>query len=298
MTLAAVSTEALLQVGLSPEYVEAGAGLSALIGWNQTAEDWRYILAHGDGVGLLAPDKSLVASAMALPYGRFAWVCLVLVSPDYRRRGLATRLMNEVLQRQEAVGRVPGLDATPDGREVYRQIGFQDIYRLGRYRAETVTAAPEAPDVLPGVLRDELRVRPLAAADLTRIAAVDRRLFGADRLELLFHLRRRLPGAAFAAWREGRLAGYVLARDGREATQVGPLAAADDTVAQSLAAAALGAITGPVYIDVADIRSGFVRWLESCGFVLQRPYIRMIRGRDSGFDDSSLLYAIAGPELG
>ena len=293
--MAAEPTEALRQVGLSPEHVEAGAGLSALIGWNQTSEDWRYLLAHGDGVGLLTPEGSLVASAMALPYGRFAWICPVLVAPDYRRRGLATRLMNEVLQRQEAIGRVPGLDATPDGREVYRQIGFRDVYRLGRYRAETVPVPPPgSPDGPP----DGPDVRRLTAADLAQVAPVDRRLFGADRLELLFHLRRRQPDAAFGAWRDGRLAGYVLARDGREATQLGPLAAADDTVAQSLAAAALGAVQGPVYIDVADARAGFIEWLEAGGFVLQRPYIRMVRGRAAGFDDPAWLYAIAGSELG
>ena len=295
----AAPAEALRQVDLAPEYADAGFRLSALIGWNQTAEDWRYILAHGDGIGLLAPDESLVASAMALPYGRFAWICLVLVAPDWRRQGLATRLTNDVLARQEAAGRVTGLDATPDGREVYRRIGFRDVYRLGRYRAETVdSAVPEAPPVLPGILPDALSVRPLAAPDLARVAASDRRLFGADRMELLFHLRRRRPDAAFGAWREGRLAGFVLARDGREATQLGPLAAAEDAVAQSLAAAALDGVTGPVYIDVAEARTGFIGWLEAAGFALQRPYIRMVRGRDAGFDDPAWLYAIAGPELG
>ena len=292
------STESLRQIDLSPVHAEAGFNLSSLIGWNQTAQDWRFVLARGEGVGLLDPNETLVATAMALPYGRFAWICLVLVAPDYRRQGIATRLMDEVVTRQEVAGRVPGLDATPDGRTVYRRIGFRDIYRLGRYRADTVAAAPEAPDVLPGLLRDELRVRPLAAADLARIVAVDRRLFGADRLELLFHLRRRRPDGAFAAWREGRLAGYVLARNGREATQVGPLAAADDAVAQSLAAAALDAVTGPVYIDAADARTDFVGWLEAAGFALQRPYIRMARGRAAGFGDPAWLYAIAGPELG
>lgn len=297
--MAAASTEALRQIDLSPVHAEAGFDLSALIGWNQTADDWRFVLARGDGVGLLDPGGTLIATALALPYGRFAWICLVLVAPDWRRQGLATRLMGEVVRRQETAGRVPGLDATPDGREVYRPIGFRDVYRLGRYRAETVAGAwPDAPDVLPGLLRDELRVRPLAAGDLAGIMAVDRRLFGADRLDLLFHLRRRRPGAAFGAWREGRPAGYVLARDGREATQLGPLAAADDTVAQSLAATALGAVTGPVCIDVAEARAGFIEWLEAAGFVIQRPFIRMVRGREAGFDDPGWLYAIAGPELG
>ncbi len=287
----AASIADLRQVDLSPADVDSGARLSALIGWNQTPEDWRYVLAHGDGIGLLTPEGTLVATAMALPYGRFAWICLVLVAPDFRRRGLASGLMNEVLQRQEAAGRVPGLDATPDGREVYRLIGFRDVYRLGRYRAEAVSAMPaEQPDALT--------VRPLTAGDLQPVAIADRRLFGADRLELLFHLRRRQPHAAFGAWRDGRLAGYVLARDGREATQVGPLAAADDAAARSLAAAALGAVTGPVYIDVADARAGFVQWLEAGGFALQRPFTRMVRGRPAGFDNPGWLYAIAGPELG
>ena len=285
------STEPLRQIDLAPVHAEAGFDLSALIGWNQTADDWRFVLARGDGVGLLDDDGALVATAMALPYGRFAWICLVLVAPDWRRQGIATRLMAEVVQRQEAAGRVPGLDATPDGRKVYRRIGFRDQYRLGRYRAEAVSS-PTAPE------SDRLTVRRLAAADLEAVSRVDRRLFGGDRLELLHHLRRRQPEAAFAAFRDGRLAGYALARDGREAVHVGPLVAAGDNDARSLAAAVLGAVQGPVYIDVADARWGFIEWLQAAGFAQQRPFIRMMRGRDSGFDDPSLLYAIAGPELG
>ena len=283
--------ESLRQIVLTPAQAKAGLRLSTLIGWNQTHEDWGYILARGSGLGLLAPDDSLVASAMALPYGRFAWICLVLVAPDYRRRGLATRLMDAVVERQEAAGRVPGLDATPAGREVYRRIGFRAVYDLGRYRAEARPALPEA-------LAGASAVRRLAAGDLARVAAADRALFGGDRLELLHHLRRRRPDAAFGAWRDGTLAGYVLARDGREADQIGPLAAADEATARALAAAAIDASSRPVQIDVAAGRAGFVGWLEAGGFALQRPFIRMIRGRAAGFDDPRRLYAIAGPELG
>lgn len=285
------STKPLQKLDLTPVHAEAGFKLSALIGWNQTVDDWRYILTHGEGVGLTAPDKTLVATAMALPYDRFAWICMVLVAPDYRRQGIATRLMAEVVQRQEDAGRVPGLDATPDGRKVYSRIGFRDHYRLRRYRAESASS----PTVQEA---DRVTVRRLAADDLEAVSGVDCGLFGADRLELLRHLLRRQPEAAFAAFHDGRLAGYALARDGREAVQVGPLVATGDNAASSLAAAAFGAVQGPVYIDVADARPEFVEWLGACGFVEQRPYIRMMRNRDSGFDDPSLLYAIAGPELG
>ena len=285
-----MAVDGLTQVDLAPEHASEGFRLSSLIGWNQAQGDWDYVLAHGDGIGRMTPDGNLAATAMALPYDRFAWVCLVLVAPDYRRRGLATRLMNAVIERQEAAGRVPGLDATPDGREVYRQIGFQDIYRLGRYRADAVLPAADP-------LAGDLAIRPLTEADLKTVAPVDLRLFGADRMPLLRHLVGRVPVAGLGAWRGDELAGYILARDGREATQVGPLAAADDAVAQALAAAALATVQGPVYMDVADARPGFIGWLEARGFALQRPFIRMYRGQNTGFDDPAWLYAIAGPEL-
>lgn len=282
-------TGGLTQVDLTPVHASEGFRLSTLIGWNQAPGDWDYLLAHGDGVGLETSDGALAATAMSLPYERFAWICMVLVAPDFRRRGLATQLMNTVIERQEAAGRVPGLDATPDGREVYRRIGFQDIYRLGRYRAEMVKST--SVDVAGPTLR------PLSREDLTTIAPVDRQLFGADRLALLHHLKDRVPAAGLSAWRDGKLTGYILARDGREATQVGPLAACDDAVAEALAAAALATVKGPVYMDVADAQPAFVAWLEARGFALQRPFIRMYRGQNTGFDDAGWLYAIAGPEL-
>ena len=63
---------------------------------------------------------------------------MVLVAGDYRRRGLATRLMRRAMDDLAAAGLVPVLDATPDGRAVYRALGFQDswgFHRLGAARA-------------------------------------------------------------------------------------------------------------------------------------------------------------------
>lgn len=282
----------LQQVDLTAAHAEAGLALSTRIGWNQSLPDWEYMLGAGDGVGLLAGDGTLVASAMSLPYGAFAWICMVLVDPDYRRRGLATRLMDIVVTRQEAAGRVPGLDATPDGREVYRHIGFEDDYRLGRYRAEQVE--PETGASIPS----RVAIRPLVDSDLPVLTAIDHTVFGGDRSALLEHLLPRVPGVPHGAWRDGALVGYVLGREGREAHQVGPLIAESAEIAITLARAALGAIEGPVYLDAPDAQADFVRWLEARGFAQQRPFFRMYRGRSKGFDEPARIFAIAGPELG
>ncbi|MDE0704436.1 MAG: hypothetical protein OXH59_11995 [Rhodospirillaceae bacterium] len=293
--MTAASMDSLRLTDLSPVHAAAVFRLSALAGGNRTVDDWRFLLARGTGVGMVDADGAPVAAATALPYGRFAWIGPAPVAPDWRGQGIAALLAAEVVRRQEAAGRAPGLDATVDGRRACRRAGFRDLYRLGYYRAEAASPPPESAEP-PDSGRP--RVRRLAAADLEAVSLMDRRLFGADRLELLHHLRRRQPQAAFAAFRDGRLSGYVLARDGREAVQVGPLAATGDDVARALAAAALGAVRGPVRIDVADARRGLIEWLQASGFVLQWPLVRMVRSRKAGFGDPALLYATAGPDLG
>src|SRR5260370_16942239 len=71
---------------------------------------------------------------------------MVLVAPDYRRRGLATRLMQQAMCELAAAKLVPILDATPDGREVYRRLGFEDSWGFQRLiRRERQGASPPAP---------------------------------------------------------------------------------------------------------------------------------------------------------
>lgn len=276
---------------LGAEDRDAGAALSAEVGWNQTAEDWRYLLKYGIGYGRFSTAGDLVASAMALPHGDFAWVCMVLVDAPYRRRGLATDLMGRVLDDVAAQGLVAGLDATPDGRPVYRRLGFGDAYGLARYRASRCQV-PAASD------RGDVAIRPLAEPDMAAVCRFDAPIFGADRGNLLRHLRERLPGSAFGAWTGDRLAGYVLARDGREAVQLGPIVATEEACAIALAARTVAAATGPVYIDILDRHTALRAWVDAAGFAFQRPFTRMYLGRGHGFDRPEHVFAAAGPELG
>lgn len=273
---------------------DSGRGylLSTEIGWNQTEADWSYMLTNGPGLGLTDTSGKLVASAVALPYGGFGWVCMVLVAPDWRRKGLATALMNGVIELLQADGIVPGLDATPDGREVYRQIGFLDVYGLERLIAEHADIAAAAPD--------GTELRPLSEDDMDAVAAFDAPIFAGDRAALLRHLRSREPGRATGAWENGELSGYVLARDGRTWTQIGPVVAANSETAMALVAAAARGGAGPdgILIDVMDYQDDMVGWLKAGGFEFQRPYIRMLHGTDRPLDRKEYVFSPAGPELG
>ena len=115
--------------------VDGGLALSTQAGWNQTTADWAYLLKVGHGFGVRA-DGGLIATSLALPYPpHFGWVSMVLVTERYRRQGLATLLLQTAINHLQERGLVPMLDATPEGRAVYSQLGFVDVEQIDRWQA-------------------------------------------------------------------------------------------------------------------------------------------------------------------
>jgi hypothetical protein len=201
--------------------------------------------------------------------------------------------MRRAMDDLAAAGLVPVLDATPDGRAVYRALGFEDSWGfqrlMRRERPRTIESSPPP---------DGVTVRPIADADWAALTAQDAAAFGADRSAVLARLRGRLGAAEFLAERNGRVLGFLLGRDGRVAAQVGPLIAEDDAVARALLARAVDAIEGPVFIDLADAKSEMASFLEARGFSAQRPFTRMLYGRSQRYDDAAHTFAVVGPEFG
>jgi GNAT superfamily N-acetyltransferase len=256
--------------------------------WNQNEADWRLILQQGAAVGVRR--NGLIASAAVMPYGAsFGWICMVLVTSDARRQGLASQLMRNRIDWLASQNAVAGLDATPAGRTVYAPLGFNDIYPLTRLEVASLArgARPPATDV-----------KRAGEAELKAIADYDLPVFGEDRRALLATLLRRQPLVAHVAVAGSRIAGFVLGRDGRRATQVGPLVAEDADIAIRLLEAALTSIEGPVFIDVPDRHAKLQAWLAKRGFTVQRGFMRMLLGRSKPLDDETRVMAITGPEFG
>ncbi len=258
--------------------------LSAEAGWNQVAEDWRLFLRHGAVHGLRGADGAWQATGAVLPYGPFGWISMVLVTAAARGRGLGTAVLREAMAVLAAAGQVAFLDATPAGERIYRPLGFRPVLPLMRWRGEAQDAA-----ALPAGLR------PVEAADLPALAALDAAAFGAPRSAILADLHRRAPDAALML-ADGT--GFILARPGRQATQLGPLVAEDEATAARLLDGALGQVRGPVLLDLPQRWSGLAASLAGRGFREERPYLRMALGRESGFGDEARTFLIAGPELG
>src|SRR3990170_2790976 len=127
---------------LDARHLPGCLALSKSAHWNQNEADWRLMLEIGRGWGIALADGTLAASTLVLPFGRFAWVSMVLVLPEHRRKGYATRLLRTALDDLGERDLTPILDATLAGRAVYLQQGFHDTWGFRRFELRRAPAAP------------------------------------------------------------------------------------------------------------------------------------------------------------
>jgi GNAT superfamily N-acetyltransferase len=270
---------------LAEDRIAECVALSAEAGWNQTIEDWALFLRHGTVLGLLASRGVTVATGAVLPYpDDFAWISMVLVAASRRREGIGTSILEACCAEVAQRGLLAMLDATPAGEPIYRPLGFEGIFSLARWQgaAENRVSPPGG-------------IRAMTACDIPAISTIDAAAFGAQRNFLVDSLFTRLPQLAFVTEDN---TGFVLARPGRIATQIGPIVAANEDAAAVLLDAVLGCISGPVFLDLIDGRDILTRCLRQRGFTIQRPFLRMSSNRRATFGDTAHLFVVAGPEFG
>lgn len=269
--------------------IPAALQLKELARWNQTESDWRRLLRlEPSGCFCATISGSVVATTTTTTYGReLAWIGMVLVDPLYRRRGIATKLMHAALDYLSEAGvATVKLDATPDGRPVYENLGFKIESLIERWEGDAGTQAVGCSTLATSARREAL--------------TLDRRAFGADRSKLIEMLVEDACVAPLASTApDGRLTGYALARRGTAAAYVGPLVATISDGAAVLLDGLLSQLTGQrVYIDVnTDFEMG-TEILAARGLVKQRDLIRMSYGRESKAGSFPSIFAIGGPEYG
>jgi GNAT superfamily N-acetyltransferase len=289
--------EPLLPTGLHASALTADAisqaqQLVTVSGWNQTSEDWHIFLELGQAYQVCTPDKLVVATAAILPYPPHSgWISMVLVDPSHRRQGIASAMLRLCIKTLTAQHLNPRLDATKAGREVYLPLGFGDEWSISRWRL----AQPSPKSVSPS---DGVHIRPLAASDWPHIKALDLVAFGADRSQLLKRLHARSRPFACVAERDGQIIGFLVGRNGRTATQLGPIVALDAHISKALLDFALSKETGAVLVDAVDAHVDLKHHLVNLGFEHERSFMRMSMPAKNPADLDPLMFAIAGPELG
>jgi GNAT superfamily N-acetyltransferase len=273
---------------LSESDIKAAMRLREAAGWNQTEEDWLRLLMldpHGCFAGV--KDRRLVGTTTTISYGNdLAWIGMVLVDPQERRQGIATKLVNAAMDYLKGKVAIVKLDATAQGKPVYERFGFQVESRVERWSGTVKARDAETPNSL----NDEA---------IRELLALDREAFTADRSKLIEKLidDACVPPVLLRAT-DGTLGGYALARRGANGDYVGPVVAKALQYVESLLDQVLSQLPGRrVFIDFNTECGAGASLLSDRGFVKERDLIRMSAG--IRYEKTSpLVIAIAGPEIG
>ena len=268
--------------------------LRSLAGWNQTMRDWTGFLEFApNGCFVAEVDQVPAGTATTILYdGKVGWIGMVLVHPERRRLGVGSALLRHAIAWLRSQGALSiKLDATPAGKNVYLPLGFREEYDLTRFEGNVPT------ERTPGSC--EHKIQAFTADHLQPVIAFDISAFGVARPRVFSSLITRAPELCFVTYDRTRVSGYLIAREGATALQLGPWTARSPDIAQSLLGAFIARVPGRrLFLDIPAPNHDANQYLYSLGFRAQRNFTRMYLGTNTAPGLTTLVYGTSGAEKG
>ncbi len=279
---------------MTPADIPFADSLRSLAGWNQTARDWAgYLKFAPNGCFIADIDGAPAGTATTILYdGKIGWIGMVLVHPEKRRHGVGNTLLRHAVAWLRSQGAISiKLDATPAGKKVYLPLGFCEEYNLTRFEGNTPTATPRS--------SGEHDVQAFTANDIPAVSDFDIQAFGVARPTVFSSLITRSPNLCFVTYDDSDIGGYLIAREGATALQLGPWAARSAEIAICLFSAFTDRVPGKrVFLDIPSQNHAAARYLYSLGFEAQRDFTRMYLGANPLPGSPPLVYGTSGAEKG
>ncbi len=202
--------------------VQVAIDWARIEGWNPGVHDAECFY-HADPNGFYAAklNGEIAATISLVKYSNeFCFEGLYIVKPEYRRKGIGTKLQNFALDLCKDTNL--GLDGVVSMQKKYEQYGLKFAYNSTRYAG----IAKSEPSTKGGAIKK---------GDFSEVAAYDNQFFPADRRRFLeCWLFQEDATALLMRGKKGGICGYGVIRRCMHGHKVGPLFADDHTIAEEL----------------------------------------------------------------
>jgi GNAT superfamily N-acetyltransferase len=264
--------------------------LSERIQWDYSRAEVRNFFAVGTVYGHRCHDGHLVSCAGVFPYGSdLASIGIVIVSPEFQGQGLGKALVSHCLSQ---TNRTPTtLISTAEGLRLYQSLGFETVAYLHKLSSDTpVTIRFEKPRAVD--------IHPMSRVDLEDVAALDRKVIGADRSRFLFNRLEIAYSGTTLRDGNGTLQGFGLAILRHHLLILGPIVAIDEVSALAIVSQLTTGWAGAVRVDVPDCQKGFYSCLLRAGMREEDTPPIMLLNASQLPGQRQLLHAIAAQAFG
>lgn len=278
---------------LNLQDVEQAFQLSKSENWNQTEKEWELLVGNPQNTCLAAAaGEKLIGTATAINYeDKVAWIGMVIVDRDYRGQRISNLLLSNLIETSENRFSLKR-DATPAGLPVYEKFGFIDEYLVHRFTTSSVIK-------INLIFEPVISIEKVSKDNLDEVIEYDKKIFGADRKQIIEFLFRNFPEKTWVLRKDGQIHGIALGRKGRMFHQVGPVYASNLDFAKILILKSLEiCVNQPVVFDIPKKNTELINWIKTLGFEKQRHFVRMYRNENTFAGLTENQFLICGPEFG
>jgi ribosomal protein S18 acetylase RimI-like enzyme len=274
--------------------IEFAYEMTKIEGWNYPKEDIQRMFSYNPSSCFVAEvDGKRVGHVFSVKYGRLGWIGLLIVRAEYRKKGIGTLLMKEVMNHLLSGGvETVKLEAVSAIATIYRKLGFVDEYDSLRFLGVGRKIDSAA----------NLNVKLLKKETVKKIAEFDAEYFGANRIKVLSSLCNDNPKLCFVSYAGSKLVGYIMCRRAEKGYRIGPWVCSPEnpTVVKELLMKCVEAMGENVklYVGVLAVNKKAVEILLDFGFEQYSRSIRMYFGKKLETECASGIFGIGGPEKG
>ncbi len=265
-------------------------------------ENWGYLEKDVRGCFDIEPEGCFVAETdgkkaghvFSVCYEHFSWISLVIVDSRFRKKGVASALMTEVITYLEHRGsKSIFLESVPAISDLYRKFGFEDQFDSIRFMLTGIK--PSKPD--------SDGIRPVQKDDLEKLEAFDRKYFGNSREKVLRRMIVDYSDYCFLFEDKNEIEGLIFARKTINGFWIGPLTCHPDKpwIAKSLMETMIYSFNKEnigIKMGVPSVNTAAVSLISSMSFSEIGRSIRMLRGGKPRAGNLNGIFGIGGPEKG
>jgi len=264
-------------------------------------ERWNYSLKMIERLFSYEPNGCFAAyvkgkfagHVFSLNYGKIGWIGVLIVSKEYRRRGIGTLLMKQAMKYLLDLGvNTIKLEAVPEFANIYRKLGF--INEFDSLRFQKVN---EKYNETCG-----LNIKPIKRNNIVEIAKFDQKYFGSNRTRILLKLYEDNSELCFVSYIDSRIAGYIMCGKMETGYRIGPwvcnpryTAIAKELILNCMKTVG---IKERLYVGVPAVNDAAVKILQDLNFKLYSKSIRMRFGKKNERECIKGVFSIGGPEQG